>query len=179
MLIGSVACETIQLLSDNGIKLTNQIDILGVTINSDADNQKNIFEKFFIKIVNLIAFWDRFKLTLPGRILVTKMYMISQINYVGSFLEPDEEWLFRTQETIDHFAIGTLKISQYRRYCPPEGGAWLNQHKTTTLCTKGGLGFQGKKCLLITGRMDLYAAAPFNNIWLLGPKILMRKKIRF
>ncbi len=54
--------------------------------------------------------------------MIAKMYMVAQINYVGCFLEPTEEWTVRVQDVIDTFITGTFKIAKSRKYLSAEEG---------------------------------------------------------
>jgi uncharacterized membrane protein len=81
------------------------------------DNIEQIFEKIKSKIINLVAFWERFRLTLPGRITIAKTFLISQLNYIGSFLKPSPQTLEQIQVIINNFVKKKLKYcgaSYYR-----------------------------------------------------------------
>jgi len=89
-----------------GFVITDKIKLLGMDITADFNNTDEIFLNIHEKIVNLISFWDRFRLTLPGRISVLKNLLIPQINYLGCILTPSRLTLDRIQETVDNFALG-------------------------------------------------------------------------
>jgi hypothetical protein len=74
---------------DLGFDIQNEIKLLGLKIKnncSDYSISKNDLEE---KVQSQIRFWGRFDLSLPGRILVSKTFMYSQINYLGCFLPLD------------------------------------------------------------------------------------------
>ena len=71
---------------------------------------------------NVANFWTKFKLSLPGRIAVANMYLISQINHIGCFLTPSDFQLSEMQKVIDSFCIGSLNISSECRYLPTKMG---------------------------------------------------------
>jgi hypothetical protein len=63
----------------------------------------DIFEKILQKITNLVSFWERFKLSIPGRITIAKTFLVSQLNYVGCFLSPSDGMIDRLQRVLDNF----------------------------------------------------------------------------
>jgi hypothetical protein len=73
--------------------------------------EKN-FDKALEKIKNIRTFWERFKLSLPGRINVAKTLMLPQISYVGAILTPSIEQTNQLQKEMDSFVSGGLKISK-------------------------------------------------------------------
>ena len=105
-----------------GFQVKDSITLLGVDINSKLNNIREISQKIKQKILNQIAFWERFRLTLPGRITILKTCLISQICYIGSFLLLDLEIVSEMQTLMDGFVKKNLKISQDRIYLPPNLG---------------------------------------------------------
>jgi hypothetical protein len=105
-----------------GFKLTDKIKLLGMEIVPSLDNIDEIFLTVHEKITDLISFWDRFRLTLPGRISVLKNLLIPQINYLGCILCPSDRLIARMQDTLDNFALGNLTVAKDRRYLPPASG---------------------------------------------------------
>ena len=78
------------------------------------------------KLLRIKEYWDRFNLTLPGRILVCKTYMLSQIGYLGSIITPSTRQFKLLQDIMDNFCLGTLRIAKNKLYNPPsEGGLGL------------------------------------------------------
>ena len=105
-----------------GFQFKDSITLLGVDINSKLNNIQEISQKIKQKIVSQIAFWERFRLTLPGRITILKTCLISQICYIGSFLLLDLEIVSEMQTLMDGFVKKNLKIIQDRIYLPPNLG---------------------------------------------------------
>jgi hypothetical protein len=106
----------------SGFQVVNKIKLLGLEIDNSFENTDTVFAEIHEKIKNLISFWERFRLTLPGRISVTKNLIIPQINYLGCFLCPNENILKNIQRSLDNFALGGLNVAVDRRYLPPEMG---------------------------------------------------------
>ena len=106
-----------------GFQVKDSITLLGVDINSKLNNIREISQKIKQKIVNQIAFWERFRLTLPGRITILKTCLISQICYIGSFLPLDLEIVSEIQTLMDGFVKKNLKLFRIEFiYLPTWGG---------------------------------------------------------
>ncbi len=110
-------------------------------------------------------FWERFHLSLPGRIAVVKTLLIPQLNYLGCFLVPDDEVLSDIQDLLDKFALKGQIISKDRRYLLPEQGRAglfkLSDFLTAQKCSwvKRALVNQNDNW-----RLKLRAAAPDGNL---------------
>jgi hypothetical protein len=74
------------------------------------------------KILNLVLFWSRFKLTLSGRISIIKTLLVPQINYLGCFLTPSRAVLDGLQSLLDDFALNGIRFAKDRLYIPPDKG---------------------------------------------------------
>jgi hypothetical protein len=146
------------------------ITLLGLEITKDADNFENSFRKIHSKIQNLVRFWERFHLSLPGRIAVLKTLLIPQINYLGCFLDISDNVLADIQNTLDSFVINTLKVSKERRYLPPErGGLGIFHLKTFLTAQKCSWLNRALKFPIDNWRHDMYRLAPRNKILSLRP----------
>ncbi len=74
------------------------------------------------KIESLIHFWERFKLSLPGRISIIKTLLVPQLNYLGCILTPSDTIVKNIQLALDSFALKGIVVSTDRRYLLPEQG---------------------------------------------------------
>jgi hypothetical protein len=111
----------------HGFVVANKIRLLGFDLSSDLNLLPRAFDAIKEKIVSLILFWERFKLTLPGRISIIKTLLLPQLNYLGSFLTPEDSTLAEIQNLLDKFALDRQIMSPNRRYLSPElGGGGLD-----------------------------------------------------
>jgi hypothetical protein len=70
-----------------------------------------------------------------------KTLLIPQINYLGSFLQPNMLILTSMQRKIDNFVLKNLNVSAERRYLPPELGGLGIFHLETFLSAQSVVGF--------------------------------------
>ncbi len=152
-------------MSQNRDCVSDQVKLLGLVIK----NVNSDFEESFIeieqKIENLVNFWERFRLSLPGHIAVMKTLLIPQINYLGSLLQPNVLILKRIQGKIDNFVIKNLNISPERRYLPPElGGLGIFHLETFLSAQKCSWVHRASKLVIDNWRFDLKSLSPTNEI---------------
>ena len=55
-----------------GYTITDSIKLLGVNVSNKLDNTHEIYGELITKLRSLVNFWNRFKLTLPGRLTIMK-----------------------------------------------------------------------------------------------------------
>ena len=91
------------LVQELGFKITDSFTLLGVNISRKLDNIREIFIALKNKIINIVSFWERFRLSLPGRLTILKTCLISQLCYIGCFLPPPDDILLNIQEILNNF----------------------------------------------------------------------------
>ena len=101
--INQPAHEELHAFRDLGFVVTDSFKLLGLTIKPSLDNNVDIFEEILNKIRGLILFWERFRLSLPGRLAIMKTYLISKLNYIDSFLPAPADLLTTIQNCINTF----------------------------------------------------------------------------
>jgi hypothetical protein len=114
--------EELAELNELGYEISDSFTLLGFKICRNLNNLSEIFSNIKEKIRNLIAFWERFRLSLPGRITILKTCLVSQLCYTGCILPVPENILSEIQTMIDGFVKKNLKVSIDRIYLPPELG---------------------------------------------------------
>jgi hypothetical protein len=121
MQIGNIQPPSQEII-DLGFTFVESIHLLGMEIDRDLLHLDNNFLAVHNKIVNSVAYWSRYNLSLPGRINVIKSLMISLINYLGCFLMPKPATVNKIQKVLDDFAIGKLNVARNRICLPPDCG---------------------------------------------------------
>jgi hypothetical protein len=102
--------EIPEYVQQYGFNVTNNLKILGFNISKNSEELSENFVPVINKIKNVARFWERFKLSIAGRINVAKTLMLSQISYIGSIIQPTELQLQEMQETINKFISGPMRI---------------------------------------------------------------------
>ena len=70
-----------------GITVVNEINVLGVQIDRRLVNLDVNWEKTILKMINQANYWKLFRLSISGRVMIAKTYMISQATYLMGTLE--------------------------------------------------------------------------------------------
>jgi len=116
MRIGDDSGEISQDILDIGFPFTNEITILGFILRNDETMVASNYEKIRTKITNIIRFWERFNLTVPGKITIYKTLLLPHINYVASILTPDNFYLHALEEIFEKFVCKGINIGRSKIY---------------------------------------------------------------
>jgi hypothetical protein len=101
-----------------GFSFTNKLKLLGFNLQNYGDITASNYEQVNSKVDNLIRFWERFYLSLPGRITIYKTLLIPQINYIATILTPPEQTIRTLQTKMEKFVLGSLTMAKDRIYRP-------------------------------------------------------------
>jgi hypothetical protein len=110
------------LIRNLGFQVDDRFKLLGVEISRDLNTAASTYNNIKEKILNQIPYWERFKLSLPGRTSIAKTFLVSQLNYVGCFLPAPAETIEQIQVLIDGFVKKNCIISRDRLHRDPERG---------------------------------------------------------
>ncbi len=105
-----------------GFDIRDEVTLLGLKINRNCTNFLSSKNDVKEKVQKQVRFWERFDLSLPGRINVAKTFMYSQINYLGCFLPMDNNYLTILETIIENYVKGNLNISKERMSLSREDG---------------------------------------------------------
>jgi hypothetical protein len=121
LLIGSDA-DPPEFLTNSGFEISNKLKILGFEVTKNFIELENNFDKTIDKLKNIARFWDRFKLSLSGRINVSKTLMISQISFLGSIITPSKLKIDEMQKVINNYVLGKIRFNNKLLCIPPDQG---------------------------------------------------------
>jgi hypothetical protein len=157
---------------DLGFTLCTETKVLGMNISADPALWMGNFENILINIRKKITFWDRFSLSLPGRICVIKSLLISPLSHLGSFFMPSKPLLNNIQKALDNFAKGKLNVSVSKITISVEaGGLGLFNVEEFLMSQQCCWVFRAKKSCRDNWRNDIFELS-FGNPLALSPKII-------
>ena len=132
MRIGNLEGPVPEEITNLGFSITNTIKLLGFSVTNGENSLDGNFEPIKQKISSITRFWDRFYLSLPGKITVYNTLLLPQLNYIGTILMPDERTLTELTEIMENFVTWGFSIAKKRLYAKPEDGGLglfdFNQH---------------------------------------------------
>jgi exonuclease III len=99
-------------VANSGFAPVTELKILGFTVTKNYDDLKNNITPALDKISKCKRFWDRYRLSLPGRINVAKTLMLSQIGFHSAILDPDPNVLHEIQNTVNKFITGNFRFDK-------------------------------------------------------------------
>ena len=131
MHIGDLSGDIDDDIKGLGFWIVDSFKLLGFYIsNTGVHNRKN-FDPIKQKISSIIRFWDRFYLSLQGKITVYKTLLMPQLNYIGTILTPDRDTLVEIEQMMERFVTSGFQIAKSRLYVPANlGGIGLFQLET-------------------------------------------------
>jgi hypothetical protein len=122
-----------------GIKIVKKIELLGIEIPWKLDNNLDRnWERIENKIVNIANYWRQFNMSIGGRIMVAKTYLLSQVTYCLGVLQIKENIANRLNDLMIGFIKGRDRgIARERWFMEPgEGGYGMIDVKTMDMCVK-------------------------------------------
>jgi hypothetical protein len=113
-------------LENTNLKVTNSVKLLGLDLDGGLGCLGTVHEKTHDKIWDILTFWSRFWLSLPGRINIVKTLCLSQLNYLACIITPTDLQLEKIESLMNKFVKGSLNISKEKMYkTTAEGGLGL------------------------------------------------------
>jgi hypothetical protein len=167
MQLGPVDNEIVRRLSDLNLAWTDEIKMLGFTIQNNWDliMEKNL-TNLNKKIVNITNYWKRYGLSMIGRITVYKSLILPHINFICSILSPPEEWFVSMESSLEKFVLGQDTFAKKRIYLP---------------VTNGGLGLVNIRSMVIAIQCTWIKKALIstNDMWKFELKIITNNYTNF
>jgi hypothetical protein len=113
----------VNVITNHGFVQKNCLKILGMSVSNNLDDDiRDSASHIRRKMVEKITTWQRFNLSLPGRIQIAKTMLYSQVNYLGCFLPFSPESMADWETLISQFVAGNLRIGIQRIFSPVEIG---------------------------------------------------------
>ncbi len=157
-----------------GFNFADSIHILGMEIDNELSTLDANFDKTITSLKKSIEYWDRYYLTLPGRINVIKSLLFPLVLYLGCFIMPSEEKVKKIQNLLDNSATGSLNFSKKRITLPQEkGGLGLFDVNSFLTGQQAGWIFKAHKSSRDNWRAKLRAMS-FGNVLCTGPKLFSK-----
>jgi hypothetical protein len=122
MVVGSDEWGVDQKVHD--IKLVSCISLLGVKIDRTLTHLDENWEKVVAKMRRLSGYWSNFGLSIAGRVMVAKTYLISQAIYTMSILPLPTRYGDIMNDILVNFVSGRDRTIERRRQflCVSTGG---------------------------------------------------------
>jgi Reverse transcriptase (RNA-dependent DNA polymerase) len=121
LLIGENPEPTPEIIN-SPLNLEEELLILGFTVSNRVSMINENWSKTIDKIKSQQRVWNRYNLSLPGRINICKSMMLSQLNYKGCILPATVETITKIEEILFTFTSGNLRISKDRVFLPVSQG---------------------------------------------------------
>jgi hypothetical protein len=122
----------------HGIEIVGKVSILGITIDRKLDELDENWERGISKMRKLCGYWTTFRLSITGRVMVCKTYIISQIVYLLGSLPLGEDKADEINTVVVNFISGTDRPIERRRHflCAELGGYNMFDIRDMDTCVK-------------------------------------------
>jgi hypothetical protein len=121
MHIGNLEGDS-SFVEELGFSKVIQLTLLGFIIDCNGLRTEDIFNNVSRSIARIITMWDRYQLSLPGRINIFKTLLLSQVSYPGSICSPSSEKVAELQGMMNNYVLSGLKVSSDRIYLAADSG---------------------------------------------------------
>jgi hypothetical protein len=105
-----------------GIEIKRECKLLGAIIDNKVKSLQQNWDKVIVKIRGLINYWNQFNLTLTGRIMVGKTFLLSQATFMMGIIPLEKRTAERIEQLIEKYVLGKLQVARDRIYNRPEQG---------------------------------------------------------
>ena len=112
MRVGNLEGEIPENIRNLGFTITDSIKLLGFIIPNRGNISTANFEPVKKKIRGIIRYWDRFYLSLAGKITVYKTLLLPQLNYISTILMPDPETITEISALMENFVTQGFSIAK-------------------------------------------------------------------
>jgi hypothetical protein len=114
MRIGNLEGEIPDDVKNLGFSFVEEMVLLGFTLSSTENMSLINFNPIIGKLQNSIRYWERFYLSLPGKITVYKCLLLSQLSYKASILKPDQNTVSTISDMFEKFILNGMTFSKDR-----------------------------------------------------------------
>jgi hypothetical protein len=99
-----------------GIEVKKECKLLGVIVDNKVKNLACNWEKCITKISGLINYWNQFNLTITGRILVAKTFLLSQATFLLGIIPISVQHAKRIEGMIEKYVLAKIQMARDRIY---------------------------------------------------------------
>ncbi len=122
MHIGNTEEALYNKITELGFSFVNRLKLLGFTLQNYGDVTAANFEVITNKLENISRFWERFNLSIIGKLSIYKSLMLPQINYVATIPTPCDDTIKRIEQITENFVAKGLNIGGKKLYKTVEQG---------------------------------------------------------
>ena len=127
----------LRIIHNAGIKIEENLTILGFRFNSDLSNLNENIDEAIVKLKSLICFWSKMFLSTVGKVSVSNTYLMSQLSYLMSVVTPSPQQCKIVDNLVKDFICGKNKISFDTIFLPKIlGGLGMCQTEITARALK-------------------------------------------
>jgi hypothetical protein len=106
----------------HGIKIVSECKLLGIKIDHKVEKLDQNWKESLRKVWGLIHYWKQFNLSVTGRVMVGKTFLMSQTTFLMSTIPAHKKTLVEIEEAIAQYVCGEMRIAKDRIHNRAEQG---------------------------------------------------------
>ena len=110
------------IIISEGLSFDKSFKILGFKLTNDLKSLDDNLSEIIEKITRIFAFWDKYKLTLPGRVMVFKTYVLSCIGYICQIIPTPPSRTNLIDKMVYRFVTKNVNIKEELAFRPNNQG---------------------------------------------------------
>jgi hypothetical protein len=118
MRIGNLDGKVSNEIKELGFTFVDEMVLLGFKLSNNGNMLALNFDPVVEKIRSSILYWERFYLSIPGKIAVYKCLLLSQISYKASILMPNLDTVRLLSSLMENFVTNGITFARDRIYRP-------------------------------------------------------------
>ena len=119
---GEASPNFVATVRELGYDMTDTGCILGIHFDKSMENFNSNWDRILEKIIKIKNFWSLFNLSIPGKIMICKTYLFSQLSYLGSMTRPPDLFIEKLDKLIYDFLRQEVIVAKNRLTEPIEKG---------------------------------------------------------
>jgi hypothetical protein len=97
-----------------GIKVTTTCRLLGVQLDNKVKDLDRNWTECLRKIWGLIHYWSQYRLSITGRVMVAKTFLVSQVTFLMGIIPLNKKLSVEVEKAINGYVCGGIRIAQDR-----------------------------------------------------------------
>jgi len=105
-----------------GIRVKRECKLLGLLVDNKVSRLQANWDECIRKIRGLINFWGQFNMTVSGRVMVSKTFLLSQVTFYLGIIPISKNVAENIEQMIEKFVLDKMQMARDRIYNKIEQG---------------------------------------------------------
>ena len=107
------------------VTIVGNVSLLGIKIDRKLEKLNDNWDKVIGKMENYSRYWKTFKLSISGRVMVAKTYLLSQATYLMGIIPLPVDKAIEMNRIIIEYVKGSERMLAHDKKISTKGFGWL------------------------------------------------------